>query len=176
MVRPTEVAWAALRCDRGRSFDDRHIGKETVSPPSDGLHEPGACCRIAKRLPNPIDGFVHPVVEIDEGVWVPQAVTKLFPSHGFARPLEQHRQNLKWLLLKSEPHALLPQLAGSKIQLEHAEPEPDGSAGFWHEKADRQSRVYHPLRFQNPRRIFSRNHRSEEHTSELQSRFGTSYA
>ena len=92
---------------------------------------------VAERRPNPVDGFVHTVVEIDEGVGGPQAVTKLFPGNGVARALEQHRQNLKLLLLKSEPHALLPQLAGSKIQLEHAEPEADGRAGLRHEMTDR---------------------------------------
>ena len=41
------------------------------------------------HLPNPVDGFVHAVIEIDEGVGGPQAVTKLFPGHGFARPFAQ---------------------------------------------------------------------------------------
>src|SRR5262249_7466091 len=113
MLHWKEVARAALDSDKRSSFDDRHIGEETVAPPSDSLHEPGARRRIAERLPNPVDGFVHSVVEIDEGVGGPQAITKLVPGHGLARPFEQHRQNLKRLLLKSQPHALLPQLAGT---------------------------------------------------------------
>jgi len=88
-----------------------------------------------ERRPNPVDGFIHPVIEIDEGIGRPQAVAKLVPGHGLARPFEQHGQNLKRLLLKSEPHSLLVQLTGSKIDLEHAEPQADGSAGLVHEMA-----------------------------------------
>src|SRR5439155_18180213 len=95
-----------------------------------------------------VDGFVHAVVEIDEGLGRPQPVAKLFPGHRLTRPLEQHRQNLKRLLLESELHAVLPQLAGSKIDLEHAETEADGCGALWHGIGDR-SRVYHPTPFQN---------------------------
>ena len=84
------------------------------------------------------------MIEIDEGVGGPQPVAKLFPGHRLTGPLEQHRQNLKRLLLKPEPHAVFPQLAGSKIDLEYAETEAHGSAGLWHGMADRRSRVYHP--------------------------------
>src|SRR6187200_2953714 len=114
MLDRKEFARAALKSDQGSCFDDCHVGEETVPPPRDGLHESWARRRITERRPNPVDGFVHTVVEIDEGVGGPQAVTKLFPRNDVARAFEQHRQNLKRLLLKSEPHALLPQLAGSK--------------------------------------------------------------
>jgi hypothetical protein len=38
--------------------------------------------------------------------------------------------------LKSEPHAVLPQLTGSKINLEHAKTEAEGGGGLWHGMAD----------------------------------------
>src|SRR5262249_4601360 len=133
MRRRKRVGRADLGSDRGSAFDHRHIGEEAVPAPSNGLDEPRARRRIAERLPDPVDGFVYPVVEIDGGVGGPQAVSKLFPGDGFARSFEQHYQNLKRLLLKSEPRALLPQLAGSKIDLEYAEPQAGGSAALVHE-------------------------------------------
>jgi len=70
------------------------------------------------------------MAEIDEGVGSPQAVPKLVTGHRLTGPLEQHRQDSERLLLKSQPDAALPQLAGSKIDFQDAETEADGRAGL----------------------------------------------
>ena len=113
------------------------VRDEPVTATSDGLHEARARRRIIERVPNPVDGFVHAVVEVDEGVGSPQSVTKLFAGDRLTRPFEQHHQNLKGLLLKSQPHAVLPQFPGSKINLEDAETEADRRTGLGHGMAIR---------------------------------------
>src|SRR5207249_6421674 len=119
-----------LRSDRGSFIDDGDVRNEAVTAPSHSLHEPRARRRITQRLPNPVDRFVHPVVEIDEGLGGPQPVAKLFPGHRLAAPFEQHREKLKRLLLKSEPHAVLSQLAGSLIDLEYDDTKVDSSCSL----------------------------------------------
>src|SRR5207237_1950265 len=103
----------------------------------DGIHDVRADHRIIELFPIPVYGFVYAVVDVDEGVCSPQSVTKLFAGNRLTRPFEQHHQNLKGLLLKSQPHAVLPQFPGSKINLEDAETEADRRTGLGHGMAIR---------------------------------------
>jgi hypothetical protein len=59
------------------------------------------------------DRSVHADVEIDKGVGRPQLPLQLLPRHDLARMLEEHRQDLKWLLVKLDPAALPVQLPGT---------------------------------------------------------------
>jgi hypothetical protein len=126
----------------GSAFDDRNVGDEAVPAPSDGFDKSRARRRITQRLSNPVNGLVHAVIEIDEGLGSPQPVAKLFPSDDLTRPLEQHRENLKRLFRQTELHAVLFQLAGTKIHLEYAETEADRTADLCHEWP---TRVYHSV-------------------------------
>ena len=72
------------------------------------------------------------MIEIDEGLGRPQAIADFFPGDGLAGTFEQHRQNLKRLLLKPDSDSPLPQLAGAKIDLEHGKTQTDGRGALCH--------------------------------------------
>src|ERR1700741_5271535 len=78
---PQEIIGLRLTSGRGSSFDDGYVRDEAVTPPSDGLYETWTRRRITECIPNPVDRFIDPVVEIDEGLGGPQSLAKLFPGH-----------------------------------------------------------------------------------------------
>jgi hypothetical protein len=47
--------------------------------------------------------------------------------------LEQHSQDLKGLLVKFDPDALLPQLTGTQVRFEYVETSPFGGGGGCHD-------------------------------------------
>jgi hypothetical protein len=68
------------------------------------------------------NGAVEAVVKVHEGLGRPKLLTQLLACDGFAGALEQHGQNLKWLLLEFDLPALFPQFACTKIDLEGPKP------------------------------------------------------
>ena len=103
-----ELRSPGLRSVNRSAFDDPNVRDETIATSSDSLDEPRARRRITQRIANSVDRFVYAVVEIDEGLGGPQSIAKLFSRNCLAWPFEKHRQDPKRLLLKSEPHAVLP--------------------------------------------------------------------
>ena len=95
-------------------------GDEPVATARHRLDKAGRVGRVAQRVAQSLHGGVQPVLEVDEGVVGPQALAELVASHELARPLEQHREQLQWLLLKAETCARLSQLARAQIELEDA--------------------------------------------------------
>src|SRR6185295_915419 len=70
---------------------------------------------------NLVDRFVEAVVEIDEGVGAPELLPDFVTGDRFAAPLDEQRQHLKRLCLKSDPGSAFPQFAASKVHFEDAE-------------------------------------------------------
>jgi len=55
------------------------------------------------------------VIEINERIALPQSIAKFFAADDFAGMLEQHSQNLAWLVLQLDLDALLPEFGRAKV-------------------------------------------------------------
>jgi hypothetical protein len=75
-------------------------GEEAVAPASHGGYEPGILGGVAQRIPEPADGGVEAMVEVDEGVCRPEPFAHLLASDYLAGTIEQHCENLEWLFLE----------------------------------------------------------------------------
>ena len=101
---------------------------KAVAAAAKGLDEARILRRITQRLADLVDGFVEPVVEVDEGIRRPKRLLEFLSCDHVAHVLEQHRQDLKRLLLELDLQALLAKLARSKIDLESPEADSAGRA------------------------------------------------
>jgi hypothetical protein len=61
------------------------------------------------------------MVEVDKRICRPQMGSQFFPRDDLARPLDQHHQNLKRLLLKPDLGSIATQFSGAEIGLEDSE-------------------------------------------------------
>ena len=77
---------------------------------------------VGQGFTEPLDGGVHPVVEVDERVVRPEPPPQLVASDHLAWPFQQALEELERLLLEVHPHPRPSQVAGAHVQLEHAEP------------------------------------------------------
>ena len=112
------------------NFDLR---EEAVAATRNGFHEAGALGGVAKGLTDLVDRLVEPVIEIHESVCGPECFLDLLASDDLAGVLEQHRQDLEGLFLKTNSQAVLAQFASAKIQLENPKTEPPAKLRvFWH--------------------------------------------
>ncbi len=60
------------------------------------------------------------MIEIYEGVYRPKGGAQRVARHHFSGPLQQHRQNLKRLILEANLPAVLAQFGRVNVGLEHA--------------------------------------------------------
>src|SRR5580704_4394449 len=109
----------ALPSRSGLAVVDRR--DEAVTASGQGLNEARSRCEITQRLANPIHGFVHRAVEIDESVGVPKTGLQLLSGNHLAATLKQDSKELGWLILKFDFDAAFAQLARFEIDLEDAE-------------------------------------------------------
>jgi hypothetical protein len=103
------------RVDRG------DVGEETVAATGNGLNEARILRRVAQRFTNLVDGFVEAVIEVDDQL-APKFLAQLLPGYQLSGFFQQHRQDLKRLLLQPDAQPTLCQFAGSKIDLEDTKP------------------------------------------------------
>src|SRR6185295_4232205 len=68
-----------------------------------------------------VDGFIEPVIEVDERIRGPQPAPELVAGHQLPWSGQQHSEHLKRLLLKLDPHTPFTELARPQIGLEHPE-------------------------------------------------------
>lgn len=108
-----------------RSSQDRshlvHRGNEAISNPRNRFDVAGRACRIAESVAKLLDGFVQPVIEVDEDIRGPETSPQFVTRDDLARPLQQNREDLNWLLRQANPRAVLRELAGAWIELEKSE-------------------------------------------------------
>jgi hypothetical protein len=105
--------------------DRGDVGEEPVTATGNGLNEAWILRRVAQRFTNLVDGFVQTVIEVDDRL-APKFLLQLLPGYQLSGLFQQHRQDLKRLLLQSDAQATLRQFAGSKIDLEDSKPQPPG--------------------------------------------------
>src|ERR1051325_8775065 len=96
------------------SVDHGDVGKEPVAAASYGLYEARVLRRVAQRFTHLVDSFVQAVIEVDDRL-APNFLAQFLPGDQLCRFFQQHRQDLKRLLLQPDAQAALLQLAGSKI-------------------------------------------------------------
>jgi hypothetical protein len=68
-------------CDRG---------DEPVSASRNGFNVARRVGIIVKRVPHFSDGYAQAVIELNKGVFRPQALPNFFPSDNLSGPLDQH--------------------------------------------------------------------------------------
>jgi len=128
------------------NFDLR---EEAVAATRNCFHKSRTLGGVAERITDFVDCFIDSVVEIHEGVYGPECFLKLLACYEVAVALKQHHQDFKWLFLKPDPQALLPQLARLEIQFEDSKSEwPARLTFFLHGEVNLRGKgVYHQTEF-----------------------------
>jgi hypothetical protein len=124
--RPTACRGSRSHTRRGPSHcsvSTGHRHDEPIPASRQRLDKSRVIGGIAERFPQLIDRRIQAVVEIHEGVGRPALIAKFFACDHFARPLQQDREDLKGLLLQSDPYALLAHLSSAHVHLERSEPQ-----------------------------------------------------
>ena len=76
------------------------------------------------------------MIEVNKRIHRPEPLLELFTRNDLAGALQQHRQDLQRLHLQLDLATRLVQFSGTKVHLEHIEPEYPRSSGFlWHTSA-----------------------------------------
>src|SRR5262249_46938977 len=97
---------------------------ETVAAPMQRLHKSGLIGFIANYGAQPLHGSVKAVLEIDKSSFGPQLAAEFVARQQFAGLAQQHEENVEGLVLKANPQAVLPQLAGADVERKSSKPEP----------------------------------------------------
>jgi hypothetical protein len=105
--------------------DRGDVGEETIAATGNGFDKAWMLRRVAQRFTDLIDGFVKAMIEVDDRL-APNFLAQFFPGYQLSGFFQQHRQDLKRLLLQPDAQATLCQFAGSKIDLEDSKPQPPG--------------------------------------------------
>ena len=71
-------------------FNDADWGDEAVSAPWNCLQVARRVGVIIQRVPHFSDGYAEAVIELNEGILRPQALTDLLPGEDLSRPLQKH--------------------------------------------------------------------------------------
>ena len=82
----------------------------------------GNCLNIARRRGRVAEyvsqfgyGCIQSMIKIDECIFGPQALPKLFTGHNIVGPFQQSHQHLKGLHLQLQPGSLTAQFSSTKI-------------------------------------------------------------
>src|SRR5690242_20663762 len=86
---------------RARGIDRYDVGEKPIAASRDGLDEARILGRVAEHISNLINCFVETVIKINNRPR-PEPALQLLPVHQFSRLFQEHRENLKGLLLQLE--------------------------------------------------------------------------
>src|SRR6266436_1499377 len=86
------------------NFDLR---EKTVAATGHGLHKARTIGGVAEGLPDFVNRFVEPVVEIHKSVCGPEFFLKFLASYDLAGVFKQRRQDLEGLFLEANSQAVL---------------------------------------------------------------------
>lgn len=98
-----------------------HRSNKAIAPPGESLNEPGAVCRIPKRLPQLRHRGIQTSFELDKRVIRPQTLAEDLAGYHFAAILKQDAENAEGLVLQFDSNAALPQFPRFGIQFEASE-------------------------------------------------------
>ena len=108
------------RCRRD-TIQGRHRRDEAVAAPRQRFNEAGRAGGVLERFPQLSDRAIQPNIEVDERVCFPQGPPELVARHDVAGTRQQHHQDLKRLMRKTDLLAVAAQIAGLCVELEDAE-------------------------------------------------------
>ena len=97
------------------------LGHEPVSAARQGLDEPRLSRRVSERLAQPAHGGVQVVVEVDEGLGVPEACAQLLTQDHLSGLLEEGDQDAERLVDEPDSGAVTEELAARDVDLEAIE-------------------------------------------------------
>src|SRR5713226_7492232 len=86
-----------------------------------GLDEAGIVRGVAQGLPEPHDGGIQAMIEVDECVIGPKPLSQLLSCNDFASLFEQDGENATGLFLEPDLTALLAEFTGPQIHFVYAE-------------------------------------------------------
>src|SRR5438270_5274302 len=89
------------RCARG-SREVINGSDEAISASGQGFNKSRIVCRIPQRLANFVHRGIQSMLEIDEGISRPKALSQLLSRDQLARVRKKRSKNLKWLFLEFE--------------------------------------------------------------------------
>ena len=100
------------------SFDRRYRRNEPIASPRQSLDEPWIFCTVVECVAQLLGRGVETVIEVDKGAGRPQPFAQRVTRDDLPRVLQEHCQQLKWLLLQLQFEAIAAQLARFKINVE----------------------------------------------------------
>jgi hypothetical protein len=92
---------------------------EAIAAARNGFDEAWCIGVVTQDATEFFDGCVEGMVEIDERVLGPDALTKFLARDQYSRALKQSRQDLKRLTLAADAHAMFAKNTSLKIELEN---------------------------------------------------------
>ena len=104
-------AASAASCVAAGAVDALDARDEAIAAAMQRLDEARPLGVVAEHGPQPLDGGVQAVLEVDECAVGPQPIAQLVARQQLARMLEHQRQHGERLVLQPEPHAVLAQLS-----------------------------------------------------------------
>ncbi|HSU66315.1 MAG TPA: hypothetical protein VLJ39_05570, partial [Tepidisphaeraceae bacterium] len=93
---------------------------EAVSDAGNGFDVAGRVCRVTESVAKFLDALVQSVIEVDEDVGRPEALTELFTGDDVSGGFEQDRQEAKGLLRQPDDPTISGELRGRRVKLEQA--------------------------------------------------------
>jgi len=117
------------RLDAGHAFLVFDRRDEAIPATWDGFDVLRSGRGIAERFAQPLDGRVHAVLEVDEGVVGPEPLAQFLARHDAPRASEQCLQNRERLFREVGADAILPDLPAVRIQLDRTDR--DASRAGW---------------------------------------------
>src|SRR6202007_2784559 len=95
---------------------------KTIPAPGQSFYETWRFGSVPKRFPQPLNGIINSVIEINEGIGGPNILAQVFARNDPARLFQQNPKNLERLLLQADPGSvLLAQFSGLRVQFKARE-------------------------------------------------------
>ena len=94
---------------------------EAVSDAGDGFDVARGVGRVAERVAKFLNGFIEGVIEVDEDVGGPEALTEMLAGDDVAGGFNENGQELKRLLRQPDPGSVSGESRRLEVELEEAE-------------------------------------------------------
>jgi hypothetical protein len=108
----------------GDGFDDANRGDEAVAAAGECFDEAGILGGVAEGFADLVDGRAEGVVEVDYGVFTPEACLEFFAGDDLAGLFQEGGEDLEGLPLQLDAEACFPELPCLQIDLIEPEAEP----------------------------------------------------
>jgi hypothetical protein len=105
----------------GALADQIDWGDEAVAAAGDGFDVAGVAAGVAEGLAQLVHGAVQAMVEVDEGVRLPELAAQFVARHQVAAPGDQADEDIDRAAAQADLQPLAAQLARRGIELEGAE-------------------------------------------------------